>query len=139
MDYFNHSQDLQIALQCIKTLLPGIQWVEAMPNQKQARQQALSRAQQYTARSKLLLLASSTIQKKISPYQNIEIVPTGNTDFLCQAIATSIDRIAAIIVSHDKITPYYWRKVRELASAEGALMIWDITNHLIDTDNFAIK
>jgi len=56
----------------------------------------------------------------------ISIEPNANT--LCEALATSSDRIAAIIFSHRTASHFFQKKMRELASAEGAWLVLDVTS-----------
>lgn len=124
VDCFNVNEITPTVLLQIKNIVPNLQWVNAIDDHQQPLQQALSIAQQYTARSNVLTLSSST-GDCISE--------------LCLAIAIASERIAAIIINQHEVYPYYARKVRELASAEGALMIWDISQHALELTDIKIS
>lgn len=85
-------------------------------------------ASMHTNRKKLLIITDAS---KANPYTGLnethyhEMVVAGDAAALCTAIACTLDRLSAIVVKSPIAPPYYYKKVRELASAEGAIMIWD--------------
>jgi hypothetical protein len=77
-------------------------------------------------RTKILVLSDPTqLHKNPNHYQNYDLLPAGNMEILCNTMATAEERIAALVVNSNQSTGFYYKKVRELASAENALMIWD--------------
>jgi len=89
---------------------------------------AVKIAQSYTKRKKVFILADSNEFVDENPHTCS--LQAGNAAQLCEAIALTDERIAAIIIRSHRASHFYYKKVRELSSAEGALMIWDrLTNH----------
>lgn len=119
------------ALVELQTKITTIETFQCTETAAMAQEIAFKAAQQHTQREKLLILSDNNY---FNPYEDInneavvEIIQAGDTATLCKAIANSSERIAAIIVKHTQASPYYYKKVRELSSAEGAVMIWDALN-----------
>lgn len=98
---------------------------------RQACIRAILQACQYTGRSKVIVIENVNYANQYEFGQEIQVetVPVLKIALLCKVIAESNERIAAIIVSplrhDDLIHKRFIRRVRELASAEGALFVWD--------------
>ncbi len=125
---FNNEDFYPKVLAIIKKLVPTAEQIIPASNQENAYQMVLQLAKKHTSRNKILILENPIIFDGTisdSRDKDIEIIPADNAALLCETIAISAERIAAIIVKHDKASNYYYKKVRELSSAEGAVMIWD--------------
>lgn len=87
---------------------------------------ALERARDLTDRKAILWLANDTA--RVCANSMLHPIPTLKTAALCRAIAESPERIAAIVLESPRENPLivnrFLKRVRELASAEGAMMIW---------------
>jgi glutamate-1-semialdehyde aminotransferase len=127
-DYFK--TELQEArersLACIKNWMPDIAKIKYMPSLQEAKAHALRLARKQTKRTHILILADP-LQAEVGQDKNddLTVIPAGNAARLCEAIAISAERLAAIVVSYQQASPFYYKKVRELSSAEGAVMIWN--------------
>jgi hypothetical protein len=86
--------------------------------------EAIECAREYTRRTNVIVLSDS---EPTLFQERVCCLPIGSRSLLCKAIAESDNRIAAIVIEHSKanILPSknFLRTVRELASAEGALLI----------------
>lgn len=90
--------------------------------------EAVRLARVRTGRSKVLVITDPNGLESLD--QDVERVPYGQTAALCATIAECTnERVAAIVVEPtlDVFPRHRWflKKVRELASAEGALLICD--------------
>jgi glutamate-1-semialdehyde aminotransferase len=115
-------------LEELNTVFPNLNVLRQMDSRVQAYEAAVDIAKKNTGRDKLLLLVGpNNLLQEISTNEKShqEIIATGSAAQLCETIANSAERLAAIIVKHAFDFPFYYKKVRELASAEGAIMIWD--------------
>lgn len=136
-DYFKAAPDNEYwkALQLIKVLVPNITTLWRMETYQAARMTALQLARNHTKRTKILRLAEISSEANMSQAEDSDVIPAGNAAQICVAIATSAERLAALVVEYDQAAPFYYKKVRELASAEGAVMIWDaLASKLGQTD-----
>lgn len=100
-----------------------------------AHEVALELAQHYTGRSKAIILVDHAPTSYINK-RHVTFLQGGHIASVCEAIAVSEERIAAIVVRYFEGSHFYYKKIRELASAEGAVMIWD---YLIGNVNHVIK
>lgn len=97
-------------------------------NRLSAYHQIIELAKKITGRSKMLFLIndeSESFALKISKEIACDIIFSGSTTTLCEAMANSADRLAAIFLTHTNHHPLYYKKSRELASAEGAILVLD--------------
>ncbi len=127
-DYFKEKHMQAEALQAIKAIVPTVEIIWPSTTDTHALMTAIQLAKKYTQRCKILILADPL---NLTPYAGIindeylAVIPAGNAAVLCAAIANSAERIAAVIIKYEQASPYYYKKVRELTSAEGAVMILD--------------
>ncbi len=108
--------------------MPTVEQIISTDNNEIAYQRVVQAAKKHTSREKILILEDPDVfSDLIENQQNqaIEIIPADDATLLCETIANSADRIAAIIIKYHQASTYYYKKVRELSSAEGAVMIWD--------------
>jgi len=63
-----------------------------------------------------------------SEHKKILIIAHKDPKALCADIANSEERLAALQLSNAKATPLFYKRARQLASAEGALLILDFLN-----------
>jgi hypothetical protein len=127
VDYFKAKPNEEHArsLAFIKNLVPDIATLWRMPSLQEARMNALQLARKQTGRTQILIL-EDPLQYEVSLDENDCLtIPAGKTAHLCEAIANSAKRLAAIVVRDKHAAPFYYKKVRELSSAEGARMIWE--------------
>ncbi|WP_394838760.1 hypothetical protein LVJ94_17865 [Pendulispora rubella] len=88
-------------------------------------------SQRRSGRACLLVLAPpkpSALMKALASQAGSKVVSAGSAALLCRAIAESGERIGAIAVQPEpsvRAQRRYLRRVRDLASAEGALMLCD--------------
>lgn len=79
------------------------------------------------------------IQKKTARLELVEIHEK-NPTLLSLAIATNEHRLAAISLTSAHASPFFYKRARELASAEGALLVLDFLKYSISELNpIAIK
>lgn len=100
-------------------------------NRLSAYHQIIELAKKITERSKMLFLINDEDESftlKISKEIACDIIFSGSTTTLCEAIANSADRLAAIFLTHTNHHPLYYKKSRELASAEGAMLVLDTSD-----------
>jgi len=69
----------------------------------------------------------------LEKYDNHIIYINDDLEMIGEAIAFSSERIGAIVISNFQNHPHFYKKIRELASAENALLIFDETG-TIDND-----
>jgi glutamate-1-semialdehyde aminotransferase len=95
-----------------------------------ARALAIRLARAYSGRHKIFWIADSDALPLGQDF-DIATLPSRNIGLVCKAIGESEERIAAIIVAPqragDLVLKRFLKRVRELVSAEGALLIWDET------------
>jgi glutamate-1-semialdehyde aminotransferase len=96
--------------------------------------QAISTARARTGRSKVIALVnpgSETFLRTLRGTENVEYVEFGKRDLFCRAIAESDERIAAVLAEPkleiDLVHRRFLRRAKDLASAEGAVLVWDET------------
>lgn len=93
--------------------------------------QTIQRARAETKRSKVLVLtnADTSPWDKLGLDTNVVTIPSMSLPILCKTIAESNERIAAIIIEtipmRDLLHKRFMKRARELASAEGSLLIWN--------------
>ncbi len=145
-DCFNADQEFNYTVQefehakvlaAIKNQLSNLETIKPVKTAVQAYATALALAKQYTGRSKQLVIVDPAVMSENEEYivtDNTMLLPSGDSALLCEAIALSTERIAAIVIKHHRILAYYYKKVRELSSAEGAIMIWDGFTVGLDND-----
>ena len=124
VDYSNHNEH---ASQFIHRLVGSLDKAILVTNRKQAKQLAINAAQIHTGRKKVILMRATEPISKVRG----SVIKSGSAERLCLAIAESVERIAAFIVECGTEPPYYYKTVRELASAEGAVMIWNANNKVL--------
>ncbi len=66
------------------------------------------------------------IAKTLTERQTIIALKTNHNQLLCQEIALTTSRIAAILITYDLAPPFFYKKARELCNAEGAFFILQI-------------
>ena len=99
----------------------------------QAQALAAHQACSYSSRSKVIVIQNlhAIGSADLGPGISVETIPALKLALLCRVIAESEVRIAAIFVTPmtgvDLVHKRFVRRVRELASAEGALLVWDET------------
>jgi glutamate-1-semialdehyde aminotransferase len=110
-------------------------------NPQQARRAALRAARAYTGRALVVALPSPELprlRESLAGEADVEFCEGGGLAKLCRTLGEADDRIAAIVVEPapggGPIYKRFLKKARELASAEGAVLIWDET--LTDTAAF---
>ncbi len=131
-NYKNHYfTDVDI-LNDIKEQISTVEHIKNISNRERVDQIVINIAKSYTQRNKILMI----VDPFLMTYQNVknnndtmEFIAADDAAQLCESIACSAERIAAICVKYDKASTYYYKKVRELTSAEGAMMIWDKLNN----------
>ena len=119
------------ALQLAQKIVPNIDIVTPVDSSEMAYTLTIQLAQKHTKRNKILIIDTPLVIKNDQALEidkNTDFILADDTAQLCEAIACSEERIAAIVVKHVQFSPYYYKKVRELASAEGAIMIFDLLN-----------
>ena len=129
-DYFNpissESNENLEPLEMIKHFLPNVERLKNNNSSGEARLYALRVACMYADRTKIIVLSDPyNLDKDKNEYENHELLPANNAGILCEKIAISEERIAAIVVNYNNASNFYYKKVREIASAENAIMIWD--------------
>lgn len=73
----------------------------------------------------------NTSRQKILTFidnQYFEFVKGQTISALCEYIGYSTTRIGAIIISDSDTSPFFYKKMREIASAEGALLILHVSH-----------
>ena len=114
------------------SLLPQVEKLICTDSCDEARIQAITFARNYAKRNKTILLSDPNNFEYLIPSDNhLEVLPADNTDTLCKTIAISEERIAAIIINFHKTSHHYYKKLREIASAENAILIWDVLKYSI--------
>jgi len=103
---------------------PDMVKVWSMPSLTEARAKLLQLARTTTGRQQALILTDPA-QPQSAPNDDLAFISAGHAGQLCQAIANSPERLAALVVKYDQASAFYYKKVRELSSAEGAVLIWD--------------
>lgn len=130
--YIKHYSDAEIAtMNYIKLQVPTVEQIQTFSNLQNIEQTAINKAKIHTARKKILVIINldiTTNQDFSNNNEDYEYIVANDAAQLCEAIACSTERIAAIIVKYHKASTYYYKKVRELSSAEGAVMIWSFLN-----------
>jgi glutamate-1-semialdehyde aminotransferase len=121
--YSNFTQEAQV-LALLNNLVPDISKLWLMPSPAQAMASLIQLARTKTARRKVLIL-SDPAQSCLAQGDDLAFIAAGNAGQLCAAIANSNERLAALVVRYAHASTFYYKKVRELSSAEGAAMIWD--------------
>lgn len=127
------------ALREIQSFVPTMEMVESLLPTLSFEKKSIDIARQVTNRNKVIVIIDhpTTVTSNMLSTNDIEYIVANTPQNLCQAIAWSHERIAAIIVKCHAASPYYYKKVRELASAEGALMIWSSKKD--NGENYKIK
>lgn len=99
---------------------------------------AIQLARDFTGRSKVLWLANG----KAAPF-SVVLLPAMKPAVLCHAIGESSERIAAIILDPIRADEFrlkrFLKRVRELASAEGAVLIWNQGSADFDPNDFELQ
>lgn len=134
-------QDNDVLTQ-VQAIASTIEAIEPMASLTIAIENAAQLAIKHTQHKKIIVLvdkqtADCAILRLIDI--NVEYIVADDVALLCETIAKSEERIAAIIISCKNSTPYYYKKVRELCSAEGALMIWENISISSHHKNFTIS
>jgi len=123
---FSKTNEQLKPLELIKHLLPNVERLKNNTSSYEARLYALKVAGMYADRTKIIVLSDPhNLNEDKNKYENHEVLPANNAGILCENIAISEERIAAIVVNYNKASHFYYKKVREIASAENAIMIWD--------------
>lgn len=138
----NIESECMLALNHIKTIAPVIDKVWQIENKNKARLNALQLAKEFTNRTKFIFITdnlSSKVEENFLPHENIETILAGDKAKLCETIAMSSERIAGIIVKAHCASLHYYKKVRELTSAEGAVMIWDQLDSKMNANDSLVK
>ena len=124
--------DMPVVCSKVTSLIPSMDFFKRFNHSNEATEWVMQMACQRTRRTKCLLCVDSTLVGEMQQDKNrdhTEVIALGDRGQLCTSLATSTERIAAIVIKpflvYSTGFPYYFSKVRELASAEGALMICD--------------
>jgi FkbM family methyltransferase len=115
-------------LKLIQAIIPSMESTHHILTPDFAIAKAITLAKSHTKRNKVIVLVDPkkiNTDKSSQEEKDILTIAADKSQRLCEAIALSKERIAAIVIRHHQAAPYYYKKVRELSSAEGALMIWD--------------
>lgn len=140
LNHKNNKQNINIIeinqlLDTINQMVPTVEQLKCISHLKNNHHLAINLARSFTKRNKIIVITNSQLfnQKSADNDDNVEFIVADDSSQLCLTIASSAERIAAIVVKYHQASPYYFKKVRELASAEGAVMIWDnLDNATID-------
>lgn len=131
VDYHDDYDNAEI-IDYLKSRIATVENVQSFSNLQDTEQAAINNAKTHTARNKILVIIDSNLMTppmRDSNNELMEYIVADDATQLCLAIACSTVRIAAIVVRTHKASNYFYKKVRELSSAEGAVMIWNILNN----------
>src|SRR5256885_17173704 len=105
---------------------PGIHELGRYDDLGQARSAAFRIARRHTGRSKILALAnpgSARFPDSLAGQPGVELIESGRPAIFCQALAESVERIAAVLLEpmreQDLVHRRFARRVRGPTSAEG--------------------
>jgi bifunctional N-acetylglucosamine-1-phosphate-uridyltransferase/glucosamine-1-phosphate-acetyltransferase GlmU-like protein len=83
--------------------------------------------QAFADKAELLKHYQATISQH-NQHQTILTIEHRDPKALCNDIANSEERLAALQISHSDATPLFYKRARQLASAEGAILVLDLTS-----------
>jgi glutamate-1-semialdehyde aminotransferase len=105
--------------------------VDSSEQNQEARQEALRLARARTGRRQVIAIADTQTPDLDWNFPHVTILPGGNIGLVCKEIGEAEERIAAVVVAprraEDLVLKRFLRRLRELVSAEGALLIWEET------------
>lgn len=112
-------------------LSPGLEQLHFCGSSERVLHTVLELSKKRTGRSRILVLeptSPSALMTALASHGDSNVISGGDASLLCRAIAESAERIGAVAVQPEFGDPRqrrFLRRVRDLASAEGALMICD--------------
>ena len=127
------------ALELIRKIFPAAQFLYRAKTKKESYDHIVKAVNHFSGRRKFIIITDAVDYAEIDDNKYIVNIQNGNIENICNEIALSSERIAAIIIFNHYGSSFFRKKMRELASAEGAFLIIDETNQTEIASNYSIS
>jgi hypothetical protein len=118
--------------------LCACQYLHRVTSKKEAYENIFSSIKYNNDRTKVIIISDYTPKLDLPDNIVITHIQGGNIATLCEEIAISNERVGAIIVNNCHGSSFFRKKVRELASAEGAILIFDEIDPIFTDEIYSI-